>query len=297
MKTEKNIFIAFLLNLLFSILEFFGGVFTGSVAIISDAVHDFGDAASIGLSYFLEKTSKKQPNEVYTYGYARFSVLGGVITSFMLTVGSIALIYNAVHRLLRPVAVNYDGMLLLAIVGLIVNSLATYFTHGGHSIHQKAVNLHMLEDVLGWLAVLIGAIVMRFTNFYLLDPILSIAIAIFVLFGSFLSFKEITDIFLMKKPKHIDVARLKSHILEIAGVHDIHHLHIWTIDGERVYATLHIVAVQYSAEIKSAVKRELHEQGITHTTIEMETAEEECFVRECMIQPHPRHAHHHHCHC
>ena len=165
MKTEKNIFIAFILNLIFSVIEIVGGVITGSIAIISDAIHDFGDATSIGASFFLEKKSKLQPDETYTYGYARFSVLGGVITSFILLIGSGLVIYNAVMRIINPIIINYDGMIILAVVGVVINSLATYFTHGGHSINQKAVNLHMLEDVLGWIVILVGAVIMRFTSF------------------------------------------------------------------------------------------------------------------------------------
>ena len=160
MKTEKNIFIAFILNLSFAVFELFGGLFTGSVAIISDSIHDIGDAASIGISYFLEKKSKKQPDEKYTYGYMRFSVIGGVITTLILLLGSLIVIYNAVLRLISPTAINYDGMIIFAVVGVVVNFCAAFFTRHGDSINQKAVNLHMLEDVLGWIVVLAGAVVL-----------------------------------------------------------------------------------------------------------------------------------------
>ena len=128
MKTEKNILIAFILNLSFSIFEFIGGIFTGSVAILSDSVHDIGDAVSIGISYFLEKKSKKQPDKTYTYGYARFSVMGSVITTLILLFGSCAVIYNAVIRIFNPVEINYNGMIIFAVIGAVVNFLAAYFT-------------------------------------------------------------------------------------------------------------------------------------------------------------------------
>lgn len=297
MKTEKNIFIAFLLNLLFSIVEIIGGIFTGSIAIISDAVHDFGDATSIGLSYLFEKKSKKKPDELYTYGYARYSVLGGLITVFILLIGSGIVIYNAIDRFINPVSINYNNMLILAVIGLIVNLLATYFTHGGHSINQKAVNLHMLEDVLGWAVILIGAVIMRFTNLWILDPILSICVALFILFNAIKSLKEILDIFLIKTPKDIKIQTLKEHILKIDGILDVHHFHVWTIDGERVCASLHIAVKEYSSQIKSDVKAKLNEHGIDHITIEMETANEECSEKECCVKSHPRpHTHHHHHH-
>ena len=128
MKTEKNILVAFLLNLAFSIVELIGGIFTNSVAIISDALHDFGDSISIGVSYFLEKKSKKRPDSSYTYGYARYSTLGAVITNTILIIGSILVIINAVGRIINPVPINYNGMIIFAIFGVIVNGLAAYFT-------------------------------------------------------------------------------------------------------------------------------------------------------------------------
>ncbi len=179
MKTERNILIAFILNLAFSIFEFIGGIITGSVAIMSDAVHDIGDAASIGVSYFLEKKGEK------------YSLIGAFITTLTLLIGSSVTIYNAVSRLLAPTEINYDGMIVFAIVGVCVNLCAAFVTREGDSLNQKAVNLHMLEDVLGWIVVLIGAIVMRFTDFALLDPIMSIGVSIFILINALRNLKEI----------------------------------------------------------------------------------------------------------
>ena len=161
MKTEKNILIAFLLNISFSLFELIGGMFTNSVAIVSDAIHDFGDSISIGISYFLEKKSKKKPDNKYTYGYTRYSILGAIITNSILITGSILVIINAVERIINPTEINYDGMIIFAVFGVIINFFAAQFTKEGDSLNQKAVNLHMLEDVLGWIVVLIGAIVIQ----------------------------------------------------------------------------------------------------------------------------------------
>ena len=191
MKSEKNILIAFLLNLCFSIFEFVGGIFTGSVAIVSDAVHDIGDAISIGVSLFLERKSRKQPDETYTYGYARYSVIGGLVTTLILLFGSIMVIYNATLRIISPTPIDYNGMIIIAIIGTSVNLVAVFFTTGGHSLNQKAVNLHMLEDVLGWIVVLIGAIIMRFTDISIIDPIMSIAVAVFILINAVKNLKAI----------------------------------------------------------------------------------------------------------
>ncbi len=295
MKTSKNIFIAFLLNLLFSVFEFFGGIFTGSVAIISDAVHDMGDAASIGISYLLEKKSKKQPDENYTYGYSRYSVIGGVITTLILLFGSLAVIVNAINRMFNPQEINYNGMIVFAIIGVIVNFIAAYFTRNGESINQKAVNLHMLEDVLGWCVILVGAIVMHFTDFSIIDPLMSIAVAVFIIINTVRHLKEILDLFLEKTPEGISVSEIRRHLLEIDGVKDVHHIHIRSMDGYHIYATMHIVAIGNNREIKEKARKELTEHGIVHATLELEDEEEHCHNESCVVQyKSTSHRHHHH---
>ena len=296
MKSEKNILIAFILNFAFSIFEFIGGIFTGSVAIISDAVHDIGDAASIGTSFFLEKKSKKQPDEKYTYGYARYSVIGSVITTCILLFGSAVVIYNAISRIIEPKEINYNGMIVFAVIGVIVNLLAAMFTREGGSLNQKAVNLHMLEDVLGWIVVLIGAIVMRFTDFYIIDPIMSICVALFILVNAIKNMKEILNIFLEKLPSGIELEEIKHHICEIEGVSDVHHIHIWTLDGQSNYATMHIVAKGETHEIKHLVRDELKEHGISHVTLEIEEEGEHCHEEHCHFEAPCGHGHHHHHH-
>ncbi|MBE6777742.1 MAG: cation transporter [Ruminococcaceae bacterium] len=296
MRTQKNILIAFLLNITFSVFELFGGIFTGSVAIISDSVHDLGDAVSIGFSYFLERKSRKQPDSKYTYGYLRFSVLGGIITTFILLFGSLAVIYNAVLRILNPVEINYNGMIIFAIIGAVVNFGAAYFTREGDSINQKAVNLHMLEDMLGWFVVLIGAIVMKFTEFKLLDPILSIAVAVFILVNAIKNLKEVLDLFLEKTPDNVNINEIVEHIEKIDGVLNVHHIHIRSIDGHSNYATMHIVTNSDHHKIKDKVRNELEEHGIGHATLELETPDEHCHHHECYIEHNENHSHHHHHH-
>ena len=298
MKTEKNILIAFILNLSFSIFEIIGGFFTGSVAIISDAVHDLGDATSIGISYFLEKKSKKQPDETYTYGYGRFSVIGSVITTVILLVGSVMVIYNAIKRIINPVEINYNGMIIFAVVGALVNFLAAYFTKDGDSLNQKAVNLHMLEDVLGWLVVLIGAVVMRFTDIRIIDPLMSMGAAIFIFINALKNLKEVLDLFLEKIPNNISIEEIKHHIKEIDGVIDVHHIHIWSMDGQLNFATMHIVANENSHEIKDKIREELKEHSIGHATLEIENPNDHCHEEHCHIEhsshSHSHHHHHHH---
>lgn len=296
MKSDKNILIAFLLNMFFSVFEFVGGSITGSVAIVSDAVHDLGDALGIGASYILEKKSKKKPDEIYTYGYGRYSVIGSVIITLILLISSVAVIFNAVIRIFNPVTINYDGMIVFALVGTVVNFLAAYFTKDGDSLNQKAVNLHMLEDVLGWIVVLIGAVIMRFTDISIIDPVMSIGVAVFILIHAVKNLKEVLDVFLEKTPHGIDMTEIKEHIKKIDGVEDIHHIHVWSMDGHTNFATMHIVTDENAETIKEKVKEELKEHGIAHATLELEKTYEHCHEEHCYVEPDHSHGHCHHHH-
>ena len=297
MKTEKNILIAFILNLSFSVLEIFGGIFTGSVAILSDALHDLGDAMSIGMSYFLEKKSRKSADGRYTYGYGRFSVLGSIITTLILITGSFFVILNAVQRILEPKLLKYDGMILFAVVGVLVNSLAVFFTREKGSLNQKAVNLHMLEDVLGWIVVLIGALVMKFTDFVFIDPIMSIAVSLFMMGNAVVTLKQAVEILMEKVPDYIEVDEIMTHLSEIYGVTDIHHIHTWSRDGRYNYATMHVIADGDAADIKRQIRKVLKEFGIFHVTIELETAGQGDIETVCPEDlPNSCHSHTHHQH-
>ncbi len=293
MKTEKNILIAFLLNFGFSMFELLGGFYTGSVAILSDAVHDMGDAASIGLSYFLEKKSKQQPDDAYTYGYARYSVLGSVITTLVLLLGSFAVIGNAVRRVITPVEIDYGGMIVFAVIGVVVNAGAAFFTHGGGSLNQKAVNLHMLEDVLGWIVVLVGAVVMKVTNLAILDPVLSIAVAGFIIVRAWKGLREVLNLFFEKTPHTINIKELKEHLEGIEGVQGIHHVHLWSLDGRNHYVTMHVVTDSDTRLIKGMIREELREHGIGHATLELETGGEYCLEEACHVEPVVHTGHHH----
>ena len=294
MKTDRKILVAFILNIAFSVFEFLGGVFTGSIAITSDALHDFGDAVSIGLAYFLENKSKKRPDDQHTYGYVRYSVLGGAITNLILVQGSLVVVYNAVNRMFNPTQIHHNGMIMLAVIGVCVNLAAVYFTHDGDSLNRKAVNLHMLEDVLGWLAVLVGAVVMRFTAWYLVDPILSIGVALFILVEAVRNFRQILDLFLEKTPDGIHVHEMKEQLLELDGVSDVHHVHVWSLDGHNHYATMHLVVNTDVGTIKEKVRGKLREHGIGHVTLEFETVGEHCHEPECSVRYSVLTCHDHH---
>lgn len=293
MKTERNILVAFLLNLLFSVFECVGGLYTGSVAILSDALHDLGDAMSIGVAWLLERKSKRAPDDTHTYGYGRYSVLGGFLTSAILLAGSLVVIYNATCRLFAPTDIDYNGMILFAVVGAVVNLIAAFVTREGDSLNQRAVNLHMMEDVLGWFVVLVGAVVMRFTDLRVLDPLLSMGVAVFILINAVKNLQEAANLFLEKTPAQIDLDALRKRLTDLEGVCSVHHIHVRSFDGVKHCATLHVVISGDAHEIKDAIRHEMESSGIDHVTIETEKQGEHCHDEVCTLS-HTEHHHHHH---
>ena len=281
-ESTKNLGIAFFLNLGFAVIEIVGGIWTNSVAIISDAVHDFGDAFSIGVSYFLERYSRKKRTVTFTYGYKRFSTLGALINSIVLLVGSIFVFMETIPRLFYPAEVNYSGMMWLAVVGLVVNGGAALRLMRGNSISQRAVMLHLLEDVLGWVAVLIGSVIIRYTGWYFIDPLLSVCIGVFILTNVCRNLYTIFRILLQATPEHMPEDKIKAILLEVPNVKDVHDLHVWTLDGERNIASAHlIVADDISRADAIRVKHDavdrLKEAGIDHLTVEIEFEGEGCY--------------------
>ena len=303
-KSSKNIFVAFMLNLLFSVIELIGGIVTNSISIISDSVHDFGDAISIAVSWGLEKKSEKKPDSKYTYGYARYSILGAFITSMVLLIGSVIMIYNAIPRIITPEKVNYDGMLILGILGLVVNGAGALVTSKGDKINEKSVSLHMLEDVLGWISVLIVSVVMKVFDVPVLDPILSLGITIYILWHVVRNLRSIFEIFLEKAPVNSKFEEFKKELMEENNdIKDIHHIHIWSADGVNTYVTMHIVVTDDITNdkvisLKKYVKDEANHHQIPHMTIEIEYESEHCNDEECKVEINNEdmHGHHHHHH-
>lgn len=271
MKTDRNILIAFILNISFSLLEIIGGFITNSISILSGAVHDLADAASIGISYFLEKKSKHRPNYKYTYGYVRYSILAAFITTIILLCGSLLVIYNAANRLFNPIDINYDGMIIIALIGILFNIIAVYKTKGGHSLNQESVNLHLLQDVLSWIVVLIGSILIKFTKINYIDSIMSFIISIYIIIHALKHLKIVLDLFLEKTPDNVNIRKIKKELLENKNIVSINHIHIWSMDGYNNYATLHAVINNDEVEkIEEYIKEYLKKKNISHTTIEIE---------------------------
>lgn len=281
----KNIKIAFFLNAGFAIAELVGGIFTNSLAIASDAIHDFGDSISLGLSWFLERYSKKDKDRKFSFGYRRYSLLSALINSFILTGASIYILYEAIKRLINPEPVNATGMIFFAIAGIIINGIAVLRVRRGKSLNERVVTLHLLEDVLGWVAVLIVAIIMFFKDIPILDPILSIIITLYILYNVFKNLKKIFAIFMQAVPEGVSTEEIEKKILKIKNVKSIHHAHIWSLDSINNVMTAHLVVedninIKEIEKIKKDVKELLSPLSLEHSTIEIETESEYCRLRD-----------------
>lgn len=283
----KNIKVAFFLNLGFTVIEIVGGVLTNSIAILSDAVHDLGDSLSLGLAWYFQKVAKRGSDKSYSYGYKRFSLLGAIINSIVLVVGSVFILSEAIPRIISPQESNAKGMFLLAILGVIVNGAAVLRLQKGHSLNEKVVSLHLLEDVLGWVAILIGSVLMHFFDIPILDPIMSVGIAIFILYNVYKNIGQSMKIILQGIPDNIDLDKLRDKILGMEDIDGVHDLHVWSIDGEYNILTLHIVLKKdvdpdTLIDLKTTVRKMLTDEGIQHATIEFEDRDENCEFENCI---------------
>lgn len=284
-KSTSNIRIAFFLNLGFTIVEIIGGLWTNSLAIISDALHDLGDSFSLGLSWVLEKYSKKKKDEKYSYGYRRYSLLAALINGLILVLGSIYVLSQAILRILNPEQPNAKGMLFFAIGGVVINGIAALRIRRGKSLNERIIALHLLDDILGWAAILIVSIIMVFKNIPVLDPILSVLITLYILYNVAVNLKKTFSIFLQAVPEGISIKEIEDRIREIGKVANTHHTHIWSIDSLNNVLTTHIVVKDNTTtdevtNIKRKVKEIIGSLNLQHSTIEVEYESEFCKMRD-----------------
>jgi cobalt-zinc-cadmium efflux system protein len=279
--STKNLKLAFWMNLGFSIFEIIGGIYVNSVAIISDAIHDLGDSISLGSAWYLEKKSKQKADSKFSFGYARYSLLGALINSVVLIVGSGIVIYAAVGRLINPEESDALGMIVFAVIGVAVNGIVVLKMRSSKSLNEKVVYWHMLEDVLGWVAVLVAAIVIYFYPNPYIDPILSLGITAYILYGVIGRLKETLYFFLQGVPKKIDLDEIQKSILAVPHVHSMHHTHVWSLDGDHHVFSTHLCLKNIDSfgqitSTKAAVKQLLEEKDFSHFTVETELDDESC---------------------
>ena len=272
---------AFFLNVTFTIIEFVGGLLTNSTAIMADAVHDLGDSLSIGVAWVLSKVSEKGSNNDFTYGYRRLSLLGALINGLVLIAGSVWVLSEAIPKLLQPEMPVVEGMLGLAILGVIVNGFAAYKLSHGKTLNEKVLNWHLLEDVLGWVAVLIVSIVLLFIDWPILDPALSIVFTLYIVFNVGKNLWSTTRLFLQAAPDKALSESLHRCLSSLDDVRSVHHLHLWSLDGEHHVLTAHLglqraLTLEQQLNLKRIIADRLSEFELAHTTIEFEFGEEAC---------------------
>jgi cobalt-zinc-cadmium efflux system protein len=279
--SSKNLKAAFFINLFFTIFEFFGGIYVNSVSIVSDAVHDLGDSLSLGTAWYLQEKSKKEANSKFSFGYRRLSLLGALINSVVLILGSIYVVSEAAQRIVQPESSDAKGMLIFALIGIAVNGYAAWKLSSGKTLNERVVSWHMLEDVLGWVAVLIVSIVLLFKDIPYLDPALSLLITAYILWNAQKRLRETLHLFLQGKPIDVDHAKIEQELVAVEHVDSVHHTHIWSLDGEHHVFTTHVKlkkidTVELLLKIKNDLKDVLQKYPFEHYTIETEVDQEDC---------------------
>lgn len=272
MKTKCAVWLAFLLNLSFAIVEFIAGGIFGSSAVLADSIHDLGDALAIGLSAFLETISNRKEDSHYTLGYKRFSLLGAMVTAVILMTGSGMVILENMVKLFHPQPVNDEGLLWLGIIAISVNVLASLVIRKGQTKNEFILSLHFLEDTLGWLAVILMAMVLRYTDWYILDPLLSLAISFFILSKVIPRFWSTLKIFLDAVPEGVDIKQVKNDLEQLDNVSSINQLNLWTMDGLEKNAIVHVCLehVKHMEVCKESIRDLLKESGFQNVTIEVD---------------------------
>jgi cobalt-zinc-cadmium efflux system protein len=283
--STSNIKVAFFLNLSFTILEIIGGLWTNSIAIVADALHDLGDSFSLGLAWYLDRYAKKGRDRKYSYGYRRFSLLGALANTIVLIAGGLFVLSEAVPRIIRPEPANAAGMVIFAIAGIVINGLAVLRVRGGKSLNVQIVTWHLLEDVLGWVAVLVVSIILLFRDIFILDAVLSILITLYVLYNVVGNLRKTVALFLQAVPEEIDIGDIETKLLAIDKVQSTHHTHVWSLDGEHHVLTTHVVVNDRSTkedilQVKGAVIALVENMDCEHVTIDIEYENEDCRMKE-----------------
>ena len=275
MKAKYTVWVAFFLNLSYAIVEFIAGGIFGSSAVLADSVHDLGDAIAIGLSAFLETISNREEDSRYTLGYKRFSLLGALVTAVILMTGSVLVILENLTKLFHPKPVNDEGILWLGIIAVSINLLASLVVRKGKTKNESILSLHFLEDSLGWIAVILMAIILRFTDWYILDPLLSLVISFFILSKAIPRFWSTLKIFLDAVPEGVETGDLEKDLGALINVKSVNQLSIWSMDGLENNAIIHLCLEDWDQmmETKNQVRQLLEERGVQNITIEVDTSQ------------------------
>lgn len=273
----KNIGIAIFLNILITISQIVGGIISGSVALLTDALHNFSDVVSLFLSYFTNRLAKRKSTPKQTYGYKRAEILSAFVNSVTLIAIAIYLIVEAVERFLNPEPVKADLVIYFALGSVIINFISVLLLHkdAKDSINMRSAYLHLLTDVMTSIAVMIGGILMKYFDIYRIDSILSIMIAIYLIFSSYKLLWTSIKILMQFTPQDIDIYDISDQITAVAGIKNVHHVHFWQLNDKDLFFEAHIdlekdITITEFQEILIEIETILHKRNITHFNIQPE---------------------------
>ena len=275
--TAGRLIITMLLNFVITIAEVIGGILSGSLALISDALHNFSDGISVIISYIALKLKKKESSEKHTFGLKRAEILAAVFNSFVLIVISVYLFYEAAQRFTEPKEIDAGLMTLVASIGLIANIAGTLLLKrdSKDSLNIRSSYLHLLSDAVSSFAVILGGLVIYFYKIYWMDPLLTILIGIYIIRESILILLSATHVLMEGAPANVTIKQIETEVLKIDEVKNIHHIHLWTVGENDIHLEAHIkipdMMLSKGLTIKDKVASVLLEKfKINHITLQME---------------------------
>lgn len=275
--SEKNLFITMALNFFITVAEVIGGIISGSLSLISDALHNFSDGFAIIITYVAMRLSKRPKTSKYTFGLKRAEIIAAIINASTLIIISFFLIKEAIDRFSNPTPITGSLMLIVASLGLIANVAGTLLLKKGsaNNLNIRAAYFHLLSDAVSSLAVIIGALFIILYKIYWIDPLLTVLISIYILKETYEIVKESVDILMMSNPEGIDLNVIKNIVEKIPGVINIHHIHLWKLNDNDTHFEAHIevedMAVSKTIEIQKQIEHKLHDKyEINHTTLQFE---------------------------
>jgi cobalt-zinc-cadmium efflux system protein len=276
-QVEKDLFITMLLNFVITIVEVVGGIVSGSLSLLSDAMHNFSDGIAIIVSYIAIRLSKRPRTLKHTFGLKRAEILAAIVNASTLIIISFFLIKEAIERFSHPTPITGSLMLVVAVVGLAANVVGTVLLKKGSegNINIRAAYFHLLSDAVSSLAVIIGAVFIMVFNITWIDPVLTILISLYILKETYSIVKESVDVIMMSTPPDINMNEIQRAVESIPGVKNVHHVHLWKMNDSDIHFEAHIevddLLVSRTAEIRKEIEIHLQDKhGITHTTLQFE---------------------------
>lgn len=276
--TGKNLFLTIILNIFITVAQIIGGIVSGSLALLSDALHNFSDVMALIIAWWANKVSSRDNTAEKTFGYKRAEIVAALFNASVLTGTGIYLIVEGVRKFFNPETINSDIVIYLALLGIVFNfaSVLLIQKDAHDNLNMKAAYLHMISDVMTSVAVLLGGLGMKYLGAFWLDPLLSIAIALYLIKTSFSLIKETIAILMQFSPKHLHVNDIEACVLTFAEIENLHHVHLWRLNDKEIHLEAHLdfkndVSLSEATRVVEMIEEELEEHfGITHVTLQAE---------------------------